>query len=170
LIPTANMQDIEGVNEKAGPMMDDPNIHSNSSRELSDTEKADIYMSEDVKGASPDVTRPTYTQAEEDAVIRQLDWHLMPLIFVLYSLSVLDRANLGNARISGMDKDIDLSGNRYSWLGTVFYISCKFRHYSLPMIGGTDTCPIHLTPSYRYLVSMDANWLEGFSTSQMGSM
>jgi hypothetical protein len=164
------MQDIEGVKEKAGPMMDDPNIHSNSSRELSDTEKADIYMSEDVKGASPDVTRPTYTQAEEDAVIRQLDWHLMPLIFVLYSLSVLDRANLGNARISGMEKDIDLSGNRYSWLGTVFYISCKFRHYSLPTIGGTDTCPIHLTLSYRYLVSMDANWLEGFSTSQMGSM
>jgi hypothetical protein len=68
---------------------------------------------------------PQYTKKEEDAVIRKLDWHLMPLIFVLYSLSVLDRSNLGNARISGMEKDIDLSGNRYDWLGTAFYISCE---------------------------------------------
>jgi hypothetical protein len=69
---------------------------------------------------------PRYTKEEEDAVIRKLDWHLMPLIFVLYSLSVLDRSNLGNARISGMEKDIDLGGNRYDWLGTAFYISCTF--------------------------------------------
>lgn len=69
---------------------------------------------------------PRYSQKEEDVVIRKLDWHLMPLIFVLYSLSVLDRSNLGNARISGMEDDIDLTGNRYDWLGTAFYISCKF--------------------------------------------
>lgn len=66
-----------------------------------------------------------YTQAEQDAVIRKLDWNLMPLIFVLYSLSVLDRSNLGNARIAGMAKDIDIAGNRYSWLGTIFYIACE---------------------------------------------
>ena len=35
------------------------------------------------------------TKEEEAAVIRSLDWHIMPLIFVLYSLSVLDRSNLG---------------------------------------------------------------------------
>lgn len=48
------------------------------------------------------IDKPTvevsYTQEEANKVIRKLDWHLMPLIFVLYSLSVLDRANLGNAR------------------------------------------------------------------------
>lgn len=39
---------------------------------------------------------------EEAAVIRKLDWRLLPLVFVLYSLAVLDRSNLGNARIAGM--------------------------------------------------------------------
>lgn len=77
---------------------------------------------------------PRYTKAEEDAVVRKLDWHLMPLIFVLYSLSVLDRSNLGNARISGMEDDIDLSGNRYDWLGTAFYISCMYLIIPLPLI------------------------------------
>jgi MFS family permease len=60
---------------------------------------------------------------EESAVIRKLDWHLLPLVFVLYSLSVLDRSNLGNAKLAGMTKDINLTGNRYNWLGTLFYIA-----------------------------------------------
>jgi hypothetical protein len=47
----------------------------------------------------------------------------MPLIFILHSLSVLDRSNLGNARIAGLAKDLDLTGRRYDWLATAFYIS-----------------------------------------------
>jgi hypothetical protein len=66
-----------------------------------------------------------FSKHEEDAVIKKLDWHLMPLIFILYSLSVLDRSNLGNARLAGLTKDIDLSGRRYDWLATVFYIACE---------------------------------------------
>ncbi|KAF2104521.1 retrograde regulation protein 2 [Rhizodiscina lignyota] len=62
-------------------------------------------------------------QKEKNAVIRKLDWRLMPLIFVLYSLSVLDRSNLGNARLAGLVQDIDLTGRRYDWLATVFYIA-----------------------------------------------
>jgi hypothetical protein len=64
------------------------------------------------------------TVEEEERLIRKLDWHLLPLLFLLYSLAVLDRSNLGNAKIAGMAKDIDLTGYRYNWLGTVFYISC----------------------------------------------
>lgn len=63
------------------------------------------------------------TPEEEQRVIRKLDWRLLPLVFVLYSLAVLDRSNLGNARLAGMEDDIDLSGNRYSLLGTIFYIT-----------------------------------------------
>lgn len=69
---------------------------------------------------------PSFTIEEENHVYRKLDWNLMPLIFVLYSLSVLDRANLGNAKIAGMKDDIDLSGRRYDWLATVFYIACEY--------------------------------------------
>lgn len=35
------------------------------------------------------------TPEEEAAVIRKLDWRLVPLVFFLYMLSVLDRSNLG---------------------------------------------------------------------------
>ena len=46
----------------------------------------------------------TYTTEDEARIYRKLDWNLMPIIFVLYSFPVLDRSNLGNAKIAGMDK------------------------------------------------------------------
>ena len=63
------------------------------------------------------------TPEEETAVIRKLDWHLLPFVFLLYMLAVLDRSNLGNARLAGLEKSIDLKGNHYQWLGTIFYIA-----------------------------------------------
>ncbi len=66
------------------------------------------------------------TASEEAAVIRKLDWNLLPLVWVLYSLSILDRTNLGNAKLAGLSRDIDLSGNRYNLLSSIFYIACKW--------------------------------------------
>jgi hypothetical protein len=65
------------------------------------------------------------TAKEEAAVIRKLDMRILPLVFVLYSFSVLDRSNLGNAKLAGLEDAIDLSGNNYNLLGTLFYIACK---------------------------------------------
>ena len=103
---------------------------------LRDPEKPDVVLTENTELSTKPVTSslthgyvpetaPRYTKEEEAAVIRKLDLHLIPLLFLLYSLSVLDRTNLGNARIAGMEKDIDLGGTRYNWLGTIFYISCQ---------------------------------------------
>ncbi|KAI8624144.1 MFS general substrate transporter [Xylariaceae sp. FL1651] len=60
---------------------------------------------------------------EEKSVIRKLDWRLMPMIFIIYSLSVLDRSNLGNAHVAGLDESIGLSGDQYATLGTFFYVT-----------------------------------------------
>lgn len=65
------------------------------------------------------------TDAEKAAYVRKLDWHIMPVIFVIYMLSVLDRSNLGNAHVAGLDDGIGLVGNQYNLLGTIFYIGCE---------------------------------------------
>lgn len=57
--------------------------------------KADVIALEDIK-ASIDIdnekgnTGPNYTPEELKNVIRKLDWHLMPLCFLMYTFSVLD--------------------------------------------------------------------------------
>lgn len=117
---------------KHNEMEEIPPKHDNTfpSDQQSIDEKPTVEKAEDVISERGDRVYvpnlvPRYTKEEEEAVIRKLDWHILPLIFALYSLSVLDRSNLGNARIAGMEDDIDLSGKKYDWLGTAFYISCE---------------------------------------------
>jgi len=61
--------------------------------------------------------------AIEKKLVRKLDFNLVPLVSALYLLSFLDRSNIGNARIAGMSKDLDLDSGQYAWLLTVFYIT-----------------------------------------------
>ncbi|KAL6232914.1 hypothetical protein BDW75DRAFT_232414 [Aspergillus navahoensis] len=59
----------------------------------------------------------------EARVVRKLDWRVPSLLGFLYLLALLDRSNIGNARIAGMEEDLSFHGNQYSWLLTIFYIS-----------------------------------------------
>ena len=67
---------------------------------------------------------PTFPAELEKKVRWKLDWNIVPLVTVLYMLSVLDRSNVGNARIAGMSTDLNLYGDRYDWLLTIFNIPC----------------------------------------------
>jgi len=78
--------------------------------------------------SDPDSLQVSYTEAEEKALVRKLDWALIPGLTFLYLLSFLDRSNgqslffswrgwissltfehaVGNARAAGMLKDIGL--------------------------------------------------------------
>ncbi|KAG5982571.1 hypothetical protein E4U55_001718 [Claviceps digitariae] len=61
--------------------------------------------------------------AVEKRVVRKLDCNLLALLVVLFLLAFLDRSNIGNARIAGMERDLHLSGDEYEWLLTIFYIA-----------------------------------------------
>ncbi|KAG6034969.1 hypothetical protein E4U41_006285 [Claviceps citrina] len=45
------------------------------------------------------------------------------LLTFLFLLAFLDRSNVGNARIAGMEHDLRLSSDEYHWLLTIFYIA-----------------------------------------------
>jgi sugar phosphate permease len=83
-------------------------------------EKAQSDNIEELSDSPPTIS---YTAEEKRKVIRKLDFNLVPLCFALYTLSVLDRSNLGNAKLAGLADDIDISGSRYAWLGNSFYIA-----------------------------------------------
>lgn len=67
---------------------------------------------------APTAPVDSYDQREVAKVVRKLDLHLLPLCFILYTFSVLDRSNLGNAKTAGLQKDYHLTGAQYSLLGT----------------------------------------------------
>ncbi|KAG7094126.1 hypothetical protein E1B28_007738 [Marasmius oreades] len=58
----------------------------------------------------------------ERRLLRKLDWYLLPLFTLLYCTNFVDRTAIGNAKISGIEKDLHLVGFDYNIALTVFYI------------------------------------------------
>jgi hypothetical protein len=69
--------------------------------------------------AQPSQSHPSI----ESRVLHKLDTHLLPLLSTLYLLAFLDRSNIGNAKIAGLQDDLNLSPSQYTWLLTIFYIA-----------------------------------------------
>ncbi|CAK7273266.1 Allantoate permease [Sporothrix epigloea] len=61
------------------------------------------------------------TPAEERALLRKIDWNLMPLLCIVYGLNYLDKTCVSYASIMGFKKDAHLIGQDYSWVASMFY-------------------------------------------------
>ncbi|KIW72636.1 hypothetical protein PV04_00816 [Phialophora macrospora] len=57
------------------------------------------------------------------ALLWKLDLQLIPWLAFLYLISFLDRTNIGNAKIDGLQEDLNLTNNEYNNTLTIFFIS-----------------------------------------------
>ncbi|OAX77878.1 hypothetical protein ACJ72_07818 [Emergomyces africanus] len=59
----------------------------------------------------------------EKALMRKIDWRLLPILGALYAIALIDRVNISNARVAGMNKELELHiGSRYTIALLVFFI------------------------------------------------
>ncbi|PZC99942.1 NarK, Nitrate nitrite transporter [Pyrenophora tritici-repentis] len=86
-------------------------------------EKGDVEADSPVGSSHGAVRMADIDPVVEKRVVRKFDKHMVPLLATLYLLAFLDRSNIGNARIAGLDTDLKLSSSQYQWLLTIFYIS-----------------------------------------------
>ncbi|KDR69752.1 hypothetical protein GALMADRAFT_76946 [Galerina marginata CBS 339.88] len=62
--------------------------------------------------------------AEEDSrLLWKIDRHLMPIMFCIYILQMLDKQTLSLTSVFGLSKDTGLSGHEYSMLGSIVNIA-----------------------------------------------
>ena len=93
----------------AAQQIEQSRINSSKDGELSDASVPDSELE--------------WTEEEERAIRRKIDWHTVPLVTLLYMLCFLDRINIGNARIQGLAAELDLNpGVRFNWVLSIFYI------------------------------------------------
>ncbi|KGO48629.1 Major facilitator superfamily domain, general substrate transporter [Penicillium expansum] len=59
--------------------------------------------------------------AEAKRVRWKIDMRIMPMIFVIYCLQLMDKNSLSFAAIMGIKQDTNLSSAEYSWLGSLVY-------------------------------------------------
>lgn len=55
-------------------------------------------------------------------MVRKVDLHLIPWLTLLYLLSFLDRTNVGNASVAGMQEDLKMTGSQYNIGLAVFFV------------------------------------------------
>nr|RBQ97623.1 hypothetical protein FVER53263_00125 [Fusarium verticillioides] len=58
----------------------------------------------------------------EKKVIRKVDRNLVPILFLLFLCAFIDRINIGNARIQGLEADLNMSGEDYNIALFTFFI------------------------------------------------
>lgn len=82
---------------------------------LADEKLKELHV-EDLTVRANDRTAAKYDidAVAERKLLRKIDVRLIPILWFLFMLAFLDRTNIGNARILGMEDDLKMTGNSYS--------------------------------------------------------
>ncbi|UZJ50782.1 hypothetical protein CBS101457_000102 [Exobasidium rhododendri] len=88
-------------------------------------DKMDLYGSHDateVKTNSSSLDEAVFIDPKAEAKLRRkIDMHVIPSVAIIYLFCFLDRANVGNARLAGLEKDLGMKGYDYNILLSAFY-------------------------------------------------
>ncbi|KAK3074547.1 hypothetical protein LTR53_002901 [Teratosphaeriaceae sp. CCFEE 6253] len=66
---------------------------------------------------------------EASKVLRRIDLHLIPLLFLTYMLQYLDKSSINFASVFGLQKGTHLHGQQYAWLSSIFYFGYLIAQY-----------------------------------------
>ncbi|KAL4929506.1 major facilitator superfamily domain-containing protein [Aspergillus undulatus] len=65
-----------------------------------------------------------HTDREREAKLRKkIDWYMTPLVSLIHLFCFIDRSNIGNARLGGLEIDLNMTGNDFNVALSIFYIS-----------------------------------------------
>ncbi|KAF9463034.1 major facilitator superfamily domain-containing protein [Collybia nuda] len=63
------------------------------------------------------------SSVEDRKLLRKIDVRLLPILTLLYLLSFLDRTNIGNARIVGLAKDLEITVSEYNTSLALYFVA-----------------------------------------------
>lgn len=94
-----------------------------SQTEISSSEKNKEYgVAVEVSNTNGDLeSLPPCDPKVEKKLVHKFDWRLMPLFCLAYFFSALDRSNIGNAKVAGMNADIGITSQQYSNANSYVY-------------------------------------------------
>ncbi|KAE9961860.1 hypothetical protein BLS_001228 [Venturia inaequalis] len=72
--------------------------------------------------AAAAVAYPLIDEVAEKKLMRKVDLHVIPALTILFLMAFLDRTNIGNAKIQGLEKDLKMKGNDYHIALFIFFI------------------------------------------------
>lgn len=61
--------------------------------------------------------------SQDLTLLRKIDWRIVPIMFACYMLQFIDKISLNYANVMGLQKDLHMKGNDFSWMATAFFIA-----------------------------------------------
>ncbi|KAJ9389442.1 hypothetical protein DTO063F5_1935 [Paecilomyces variotii] len=89
---------------------------------MSDQEKTNISQSSIKDIIRSDESLSSIDPTADKRLLRKCDLHILPVLMLLYLMSFMDRINIGNAKLQGLEKDLNMFGNDYNIALFVFFI------------------------------------------------
>ncbi|KAI0739201.1 MFS general substrate transporter [Daedaleopsis nitida] len=139
-----------------------------TSADHSPVEKKSIDDSLDFEHGStaPDAHDHARSDPAMSKIWRKMDLYVLPVVTIMYFLSSLDRSNIGNARIAGLQQKLHMSDTQYSLALTVTLIPYTLieipSNYLLMIVG-----PRYLLPTMALLWGITCT-LQGVVTNYSG--
>ncbi|EXJ92787.1 hypothetical protein A1O3_01339 [Capronia epimyces CBS 606.96] len=93
----------------------------------------------------------SYTVEEDKAVLKKIDRHLMPLLFVSYLFQYMDKSIMAQSLVYGLREDLGLKGQEYSWCGSIFF----FGYLAVQPFSGLV---MHRLPLGRFVTVISLAW------------
>ncbi|KAJ4287040.1 hypothetical protein N0V88_007805 [Collariella sp. IMI 366227] len=104
-----------------------------SSDKASTKDRVDVHETPDDASTGGVDTAWKYLDAHRDAsdaagpidlaaLRRKIDWHIVPLMFLCYTLQFLDKVILNYANVMGLQKDLKMAGNDFSNVATFLFV------------------------------------------------
>jgi MFS family permease len=91
---------------------------------------------------------------------RKIDWHIVPLMFLCYTMQFLDKVILNYAAVMGLQKDLKLKGNEFSNIATFLFVGLLC--FEVPNSTSTRSNALlvtYSTPVYFLQMIPAAKWL-----------
>jgi len=97
-----------------------PSNHSDTSDTPQVGEKAQVTDT-----GSPKVEQNTFEvdHAAERKLVRKLDLMIIPPVMLTYLFSFLDRVNIGNARLYGLEEDLNMEGDQFQTAVSLLFVT-----------------------------------------------
>lgn len=107
---------------------------SSSSSEARGTKAVRVIHGARVIGLSDQefADHEAFTPQMRKKLNRKIDVRLLPMLFMLQLISNLDRVNIGNAKIEGLEKDLDLTGSQYTVALSLYFVAFVVMGQSVP--------------------------------------
>ncbi|CAK7202171.1 Allantoate permease [Sporothrix eucalyptigena] len=161
--PKKHLEPME-VEDRKADIVGDTAFHIQQVTKYTSNDDEALKAFAKLGGGEPiDVTQEL-DAATNARLLRTIDWHLMPILCLVFGLNYLDKTSLSYASIMGLKVDLHLSGSEYNWLGSIFYLGFLVWEYptnrlmqKLPLARYSATC-VTLWGTVLCLLAVVKSW------------